>query len=52
MNNSHAMVIEAVIEGLQAVLRGERTPEQAALVLKNAAMLLADLGLENSHELG
>lgn len=43
---SKHLVIEAVIEELQAVLRGERTPEQAALVLKNAAMLLADLGAQ------
>lgn len=39
--------LEAIIEGLQAVLRGERTPEQAALALKNAAMLLADLGTQH-----
>lgn len=35
--------LEAIIEGLQAVLAGERTPEQATLVLKNATMLLQDL---------
>ena len=49
---SHAMVIEAVIEGLQRVARGEHSPEQQRLILRNAAMLLSDLGLENSHELG
>lgn len=36
-------VLEQIIEGLQAVLAGERTPEQAALAMKNAAMLLQDL---------
>lgn len=36
-------VLEQIIEGLQAVLAGERTPAQAALVMKNAAMLLQDL---------
>lgn len=49
---SRAMVIEAVIEGLQRVARGEHSPEQQRLILRNAAMLLSDLGLENSHELG
>lgn len=38
-----SIALEAIIEGLQAVLRGDRTPEQAALAMKNAAMLLADL---------
>lgn len=38
--------LKAIIEGLQAVLSGERTPEQAALVLKNAAMLLQDLSTQ------
>lgn len=38
--------LEAIIEGLQAVLAGEHTPEQAALVMKNAAMLLADLSTQ------
>lgn len=38
--------LEAIIEGLQAVLRGERTPEQAALVMKNAAWLLKDLSTQ------
>lgn len=38
--------LEAIIEGLQAVLSGERTSEQAALVLKNAAMLLQDLSTQ------
>lgn len=52
MNDSRTMVIEAVIEGLQRVLRHEHTPEQQRLILRNAAMLLADLGLENDHELG
>lgn len=49
---SHAMVIEAVIEGLQRVARDEHSPEQQRLILRNAAMLLADLGLENDHEIG
>ena len=49
---SRAMVIEAVIEGLQRVARGEHSPEQQRLILRNAAMLLADLGLENGHEIG
>ena len=40
------VTLEIVIDGLQAVLRGERTPEQAALVMKNAAMLLADLSTQ------
>ena len=51
-DSSRAMVIEAVIEGLQRVLRHEHTPEQQRLILRNAAMLLSDLGLENGHELG
>ena len=38
--------LEVIIEGLQAVLRGERTPEQAALIMKNAAMLLQDLSTQ------
>ena len=38
-DSSRAMVIEAVIEGLHR------------LILRNAAMLLSDLGLENNHEL-
>lgn len=46
------IVIEQVIEALQRVLRGERTPEQRRLILKNASMLLADLSVENGHELG
>lgn len=49
---SSAMMIEAVIEGLQRVARGEHSPEQQRLILRNAAMLLADLGLENGHEIG
>ena len=49
---SRVMVIEAVIEGLQRVARGEHSPEQQRLILRNAAMLLSDLGLENDHELG
>lgn len=49
---SSAMVLKTVIEGLQRVARGEHSPEQQRLILRNAAMLLADLGLENSHELG
>lgn len=49
---SHDIVLETVIEGLQRVARGEHSPEQQRLILRNAAMLLADLGLENSHELG
>lgn len=40
-------VLEQIIDGLQAVLRGERTPEQAALVMSNAAMLLADLSTQH-----
>lgn len=40
------IALEGIIEGLQAVLRGERTPEQAALALKNAAMLLQDLSTQ------
>jgi len=51
-DSSRAMVLEAVIEGLQRVARGEHTPEQKRLILRNAAMLLSDLGLENGHELG
>lgn len=55
-DSSRAMVIEAVIEavieGLQRVLRHEHSPEQQRLILRNAAMLLADLGLENGHEIG
>lgn len=51
-DSSRAMVLEAVIEGLQRVLRHEHTPEQQRLILRNAAMLLADLGLENGHEIG
>lgn len=51
-DSSRAMVLEAVIEGLQRVLRHEHTPEQSRLILRNAAMLLSDLGLENGHELG
>lgn len=51
-DSSRVMVIEAVIEGLQRVARGEHTPEQQRLILRNAAMLLADLGLENDHEIG
>lgn len=51
-DSSRAMVIEAVIEGLQRVARGEHSPEQQRLILRNAAMLLADLGLENGHEIG
>lgn len=51
-DSSRAMVIEAVIEGLQRVARGEHSPEQQRLILRNAAMLLADLGLENDHEIG
>ena len=51
-DSSRAMVLEAVIEGLQRVARGEHSPEQQRLILRNAAMLLFDLGLENSHELG
>lgn len=38
--------LEAIIEGLQAVLRGERAPAQAALALKNAAWLLQDLSTQ------
>ena len=49
---SHDIVLETVIEGLQRVLRHEHTPEQQRLILRNAAMLLTDLGLENGHELG
>lgn len=49
---SHDIVLEMVIEGLQRVLRHEHTPEQKRLILRNAAMLLADLGLESGHELG
>lgn len=49
---SLAMVIETVIEGLQRVARGKHSPEQQRLILRNAAMLLADLGLENGHEIG
>lgn len=49
---SHDIVLETVIEGLQRVARGEHSPEQQRLILRNAVMLLADLGLENSHELG
>lgn len=49
---SRAMVIEAVIEDLQRVARGEHSPEQQRLILRNATMLLADLGLENGHEIG
>lgn len=50
--SSGDIVLEAVIEGLQRVLRHEHTPEQQRLILRNAAMLLSDLGLENGHELG
>lgn len=49
---SHDIVLETVIEGLQRVARGEHSPEQQRLILRNAAMLLADLGLENGHEIG
>lgn len=49
---SRAVVIEAVIEGLQRVARGEHSPEQQRLILRNAAMLLADLQVEVGHELG
>ena len=49
---SHNIVLETVIEGLQRVARGEHSPEQQRLILRNAAMLLADLGLENDHEIG
>ena len=49
---SRDIVLETVIEGLQRVARGEHSPEQQRLILRNAAMLLADLGLGNSHELG
>lgn len=31
---------------------GEHSPEQQRLILRNAAMLLSDLGLENDHEIG
>lgn len=51
-DSSRAMVLEAVIEGLQRVARGEHSPEQQRLILRNAAMLLSDLGLENGHEIG
>lgn len=50
--SSSVIVLEAVIEGLQRVARGEHSPEQQRLILRNAAMLLADLGLENGHEIG
>lgn len=50
--SSSDIVLETVIEGLQRVLRHEHTPEQQRLILRNAAMLLADLGLENGHEIG
>lgn len=49
---SHDIVLETVIEGLQRVARGEHSLEQKRLILRNTVMLLADLGLENSHELG
>lgn len=50
--SSSDIVLETVIEGLQRVARGEHSPEQKRLILRNAAMLLADLGLENGHEIG
>ena len=50
--SSSDIVREAVIEGLQRVARGEHSPEQQRLILRNAVMLLADLGLENGHEIG
>ena len=50
--SSSDIVLETVIEGLQRVLRHEPTPEQQRLILRNAAMLLADLGLGNGHEIG
>lgn len=50
--SSSDIVLETVIEGLQRVARGEHSPEQQRLILRNAAMLLADLGLENGHEIG
>lgn len=46
------MTLTIIVAGLQRVLRGEHTPEQQRLILRNAAMLLADLGLENGHEIG
>lgn len=49
--SSSDIVLAAVIEGLQRVARGEHSPEQQRLILRNAAMLLADLGLENGHEI-
>ena len=49
--SSSNIVLEAVIDGLQRVARGEHSPEQQRLILRNAAMLLADLGLENGHEI-
>lgn len=39
-------VLEQIVAGLLAVLAGERTPAQAALALKNAAMLLQDLSTQ------
>lgn len=50
--SSSDIVLEAVIEALQRVARGEHSPEQQRLILRNAVMLLADLGLENGHEIG
>lgn len=46
------MTLTIIVAGLQRVIRGEHSPEQRRLILRNAAMLLADLGLENGHEIG
>ena len=43
---SRVMVIEAVIEGLQRVIRGEHNHDEQELIIKNAAMLLADLSTQ------
>lgn len=51
-STSRDIVLETVIEGLQRVARGEHSPEQQRLILRNAVMLLADLGLGNGHEIG
>lgn len=41
------MTLTIIVAGLQRVLRGEHSHDEQELIIKNAAMLLADLGTQH-----